>query len=139
MRINSIFDWLNHITLYKTPINQFSEEDWDKFNAYMVHRFISMQERYIDLVNFVQKINPQEKQQIYQIYCNLIPKQKTYFKYQKSSNKEVNKEFIKILTDYFNLSQREVLEYNKILQKEDKIQILKSLGFDDKEIKKLIK
>ena len=33
------FNWLNEITVKKSPSSQFSKEDWDDWNSYMVHRF----------------------------------------------------------------------------------------------------
>lgn len=138
-KINSIFEWLNEITLYKTPVNQIDESSWDNWNSYMIHRFISQKIEYLEFVNFVQKFNPQEKQQIYQIYCEFMPKQKTYFKYQKSNHKPSNKELIEIFSDYFELSEREIHDYIKILNKEDKTEILNLLGYDKKSITKLLK
>ena len=59
--IKNIFGWLNEITVQKSPINSFSDKSWDNWNSYMVHRFLSMNRYYIDIVNYVQKMNPQSK------------------------------------------------------------------------------
>ena len=61
----TLFNWLEEITIKKSPVEKFSEEEWNVFNSYMVHRFLSMNVDYIDIVNYVQKINPQNKKQIY--------------------------------------------------------------------------
>jgi hypothetical protein len=37
-----LWDWLDEITVRKSPSSQFTDEDWDSWNSYMVHRFISM-------------------------------------------------------------------------------------------------
>ncbi len=61
MNCANIFDWLKHINQYKTPVEKFTDKDWDVFNAYMVHRFLSMNKDYIEVVNYVQEFPPQEK------------------------------------------------------------------------------
>ena len=80
----NLFDWLNEITVVKTHPENISEESWEKWNSYMIHRYVSMNIDYIDIVNYVQKINPQNKQQIYSIYREMIPKKKLWLKYIKN-------------------------------------------------------
>ena len=70
----TIWNWLEEITYKKSPINSFNEQDWESFNSYMIHRFISMNSDYIDIVNYVQEFPPQEKKMIYNIYKEFIPK-----------------------------------------------------------------
>ena len=47
--MKNIFDWLKHINQYKTPSSEFTDKDWDVFNSYMVHRFLSMNMDWIEL------------------------------------------------------------------------------------------
>lgn len=133
----TLFNWLEHITVKKSHPNSFNESDWDSFNSYMIHRFISMNMDYIEIANYTQRINPQNKKQIYTIYRDLLPKQKMWFKYIKPEKSKDNKELIGILTKYFECSTKEVKEYLELLSKKEIKSILKSMGMDDKEIKKL--
>lgn len=135
----NLFDWLKHINQYKTPIEKFTEKDWESFNSYMIHRFISMNKEFIEVVNYVQELPPQEKKMIYNVYREFIPKNNKWNKYIKSTNKEPNKELISILKDHFNLSTREIKDYLKILDKQEIIRILSNRGLEQKEIKQLIK
>lgn len=57
----TIFNWLNELTVKKSPASQFSQEDWDGWNSYMVHRFLSMNMGYVDIVNLAQKFHPTDK------------------------------------------------------------------------------
>jgi len=139
MSCSNIFDWLKHINQYKTPADQFSDKDWEVFNSYMVHRFISMNKEFIEIVNYVQELPPQEKIMIYNVYKEFIPKNNKWNKYIKSSNKEPNKELISILKDHFNVSIREIKDYIKILDNQEIIRILSDRGLEQKEIKQLIK
>ena len=138
-KINNIFDWLNHISYLKTEVDQFSDQDWDKFNSYMVHRFVSMYGPYSALVNELQLLNPLDKKAVYLCYKNILPKKKMFFKYIKSKIKQPHKDLIIALTNYFMFSEREAKETLKFLDKEYVIEILQRLGIEDKEIKNLIK
>jgi len=79
----------------------------------MVHRFLSMNISYIDIVNFVQNINPQ--------------------------NKKDSKELAKIIANKLSIGSDEASSYIPILEKEGVTEILSDLGYEKKEIKKLIK
>jgi len=138
-KIQNLWGWLNEITLYKTPVHEITEESWDKFNSYMIHRYLSMDIDYIQLVNYVQKINPQSKKQIYTIYREMIPKKKTYLKYVKNENKRNYKELAEYVAEYLECSLGEADEYISILQTTGVRSILWSMGVEEEEAEKLIK
>ena len=135
----TLFEWLNEITVTKTPPENFSEESWDKFNSYMVHRYLSMYIGYIDIVNYVQKINPTNKKQIYSIYREMIPKQKVWFKYVKSQTPKKNDELVNYIAEYFECSLGEADHYIDIIRETGVRSILWQMGIDEKEQNKLVK
>ena len=135
----TVFNWLEEITVKKTPPNNFTQEDWDDWNSYMVHRFLSMNINYIDIVNFVQKINPQNKKEIYTIYREMIPKRKVWNKYIKNQNKKDSKELAKIIANKLSIGSDEANSYIPMLGKEGVTEVLSDLGYEKKEITKLIK
>jgi len=135
----TIFNWLNEITVKKTPPNNFTQEDWDGWNSYMVHRFLSMNINYIDIVNFVQNINPQNKKEIYTIYREMIPKRKVWNKYIKNQNKKDTTELSKIIANKLLVGNNEASTYIPLLGKDGVIEILNDLGYEKKEITKLMK
>ncbi|MCP4970997.1 MAG: hypothetical protein GY932_10425 [Arcobacter sp.] len=135
----TVFDWLNEITVKKTPPNDFTQENWDDWNSYMVHRFLSMNINYIDIVNFVQNINPQNKKEIYTIYREMIPKRKVWNKYIKNQNKKDSKEIAKIIANKLSIGSDEANSYIPMLGKEGVTEVLSDLGYEKKEITKLIK
>ena len=65
----NIFQWLEHLTFKKSSTNSFEEKSWENFNAYMVHRFVSMYEGYINIANIAQRFHPTDKKGIYNFYC----------------------------------------------------------------------
>jgi hypothetical protein len=139
IKISNIFEWLNEITVNKSPLDIISDESWDTWNSYMIHRYVSMDINYIDIVNYVQKINPQNKRQIYQIYKEMIPKRKTWFKYVKSEIKKDYKELAEYVAKYFDCSLGEAEHYIDILREFGVKEILNEMGVNEKDANKLIK
>ena len=137
--MNNIFDWLKEINSTKSHPDSFTNQDWDVWNSYMVHRFLSMNSDYIELVNEIQVLPPTNKKQIYSIYREYIPKNNKWSKYVKSNIKEPDKDLTLQLKKYFNVSVREVKDYLKILDKKQVQSILVKQGLEEKEIKKLLK
>lgn len=137
--MNNIFDWLKEINSTKSHPDLFTNQDWDVWNSYMVHRFLSMNPDYIELVNEIQVLPPTNKKQIYSIYREYIPKNNKWSKYVKSNIKEPDKDLTLQLKKYFNVSVREVKDYLKILDKKQVQSILVKQGLEEKEIKKLLK
>jgi len=137
--MKNVFDWLKEINSTKSHPDTFTNQDWDIWNSYMVHRFLSMNPEYIELVNEVQALPPSNKKQIYSIYREYIPKNNKWSKYVKSSSKEFDKDLVLQLKKYFNVSAREIKDYLKILDKKEVQSILNKQGLEEKEIKKLLK
>jgi hypothetical protein len=135
----TIWNWLEEITYKKSDVNSFDEQDWDTFNSYMIHRFISMNPYYIELVNEVQTILPTEKKQIYTIYRELIPKRKVFLKYIKGNSSKYNPELMELLSNHFECPKKEAKEYFDILGKVKIKNLLSKMGFEKKEITKLLK
>jgi len=137
--MENVFDWLKEINTKKTHSNEFTNQDWDTWNSYMVHRFLSMNPDFTELVNEVQILPPTSKKQIYSIYREYIPKNNKWSKYVKSSTKEPDKDLVEYLKNYFKVSTREIKDYLKILDKKEIQSILSKQGLEEKEIKKLLK
>ena len=138
-QIKNIFGWLEEITVNKSPLSSISDESWDIWNSYMVHRYVSMNKDYVDIANLVQKINPQNKKQIYSIYKEMIPKRKMWLKYIKNEVKKEQKELEEYIAKYFDCSLGEAEHYIDILRGTGVREILNEMGVESKESDKLIK
>ena len=138
-KIKNIFDWLQHITLYKTPAEDFSDNDWEKFNSYMVHRFISQSLYYVEIAEYAQSLMPTMKKQIYNFYREMIPKKKVWLKYVKSQTKTINKDLIECIAKYYEVGKSDALSYIAVMTKEEIPVILGEMGYNKKEIKNLLK
>lgn len=134
-----LWDWLDEITVHKPPSSKFSDEDWESWNSYMVHRFISMGQKNIEIANIAQRMHPTDKVGIYNFYCNMIPKKKVWNKYIKSNTKSKNKDLLSLISNYFECGFHEADNYIDIIGKKEIKNILISIGKEKKEITKLLK
>ena len=134
----TIFNWLNEISYNKWSLFLFNSEDHEAFNDYMINRFVSMKEDYIDFVNTIQKYSI-DKEILYNFYCKIVPKKKTFFRYIKPKKGKFNSELITILSKHFKVSKREIRDSYHLIGKGYLQNILQNIGIDDKQIKKLLK
>lgn len=134
-----IFDWLKQITGDKKPWSSFNDDDYKQFAPYLVHRYISMYEPYIEVANYAQLLPQNDKEKIYQFYCNMIPKNNVWLKYIKGSRKKSNEILLQYIADFYTISLGEAEDYIYLLKKEGVEDILEKSGVDDKERKKLLK
>jgi len=137
--MKNIWDWLKQINSVKADPSSFSDKDWELWNSYMIHRFMSMNPDYLELVNEAQKIMPQNKKEIYSIYREFIPKNNKWNKYVKSNIKKRNNELLDHLSNYWECSKTEVKEYMEFLGNDEILRILTSIGLDKKETTKILK
>ena len=137
--MNNVFDWLKQINSLKQPVSDFSDKDWEVFNSYMIHRFMSMNKDYIEVVNYVQEMPPQEKRMIYNIYREFIPKNNQWNKYIKSKVKQPSKELLEKLSSYWECSKIEAKDYMNLLDIKQIRRILEDQGLEKKEITKILK
>ena len=113
----SIFDWLNEITGAKRPWNKFTDDAKESFNPYMINRFISMKRDYIDVVNIAQRYTL-PKGKLYEFYCGLLPKSKSFFRYVKST-KSINQDQVNALAKYYMCSTREIIDVLPFLEEQE--------------------
>ena len=137
--MKNIFDWLKAINTTKPPVESFTDKDWEVWNSYMVHRFLSMDRSLIEIVNDIQEIPPTDKNKIYSIYKEFIPKNTKWNKYIKSKIKQPNKDLVNHIKNYFECSSKEAKEYIYMLDKPEISRILTDRGLDKKELKTILK
>tara|TARA_Y100001963_G_scaffold11459_1_gene14522 strand:+ start:720 stop:1133 length:414 start_codon:yes stop_codon:yes gene_type:complete len=136
----TLFDWLNQILLHKKDWKDFDEVEQKTFNKFMINRFLSMSEDFVDAVNICQEHTFQmEDKDVYNLYRKLIPRQKKFLKYIKGKKDKYPKRLIKFLAEHYQVSQREIIDYMPMIDKEH-IEILgKQYGKNKKQIKEMMK
>ena len=136
----TLFDWLNQILLHKKNWEEFSEVEQKTFNTFMINRFLSMSEDFVDAVNICQEHTFQmEDKDVYNLYKKLIPKQKKFLRYIKGKKDNYSKKLLKFLAKHYQVSQREIIDYMPMIDNEH-IEILgKQYGKNKKQIKEMMK
>jgi hypothetical protein len=137
----SIFDIIKEIIDTKSPWDSFTPDQQKLFNGYMINKFLSMNAKYIEVVNYVQGLNIKDSKKLYEVYCWMIPQSKnTYSPFIKSTTKKLySPELLKHISEQFECATSEAEEYIQMTDKEWLEEILTNRGIDEKEIKKLIK
>jgi hypothetical protein len=134
----NIFDFLKAIIDTKPNWETFSPEEQKVFNGFMTHKFLSMNPKYIEIVNYVQGLNLKDSKKIYDVYKSFIPQSKnTYSPYIKSTKSKVPTEVLPYIAEYFECSTYEASDYVELTDKEWIENILVQKGVDEKTIKKL--
>jgi hypothetical protein len=134
----NIFDFLNEISYNKREWKEFTPEQQAAFDPYMIHRFISMKQDYIEVVNEIQ-FTPMPKDILYNLWCKILPKKKTFFRYIKPKKGKINPKLINILAKRFALSEREIKDNYHLIGEDLSRDILLNIGMDEKQIKTLLK
>ena len=96
--IKTLFDWLNQILLHKKDWEDFDDAEKKTFNTFMINRFLSMSEDFVDAVNICQEHTFQmEDKDVYNLYKKLFPKQKKFLRYIKGKKDKYPKKLLKFL------------------------------------------
>ena len=135
----TLFDWLKELTGKKRDWDSFSDKERESFNPYMVNRFLSMHEPFIELVNYIQTIPYTEKRKYYTVYCQLLPKKNIWLKYIKSTMKQPTTELVSAIASIMECSQREAINAVMILDNDYLEEVLYKAGYQDKEVAKMFK
>ena len=135
----TLFDWLKELTGKKRDWDSFSDKERESFNPYMVNRFLSMHEPFVELVNYVQTIPYTEKQKYYTVYCQLLPKKNVWLKYIKSKMKQPTKELVQAIAQIMECSQREAVNAVITLDNDHLEEVLYKAGYQSNEVVKMFK
>ena len=131
----TIFDWIGQILVDKKPWDSFDESDHKAFSPFIINRWLSMDEEFIEVVNYFQKyaIGTLEPREVYKWYSDFLPKGKRYNKYIKSKNKKkYDPVLVDIICKHFECSKQLVGEYLELIHKEELKQILEMYGLNRK-------
>ena len=142
VKAKTIFQHLSGIKEKKESWESLSEMDKKSFTPFIINRWLSMNMGLLPIINVLQKytIGLLSARDVYKVYLDFLPKQKTFDKYIKGSkSSKYNKEVLEYLSKWYGVSQREVTEYLEILPKGDVMDILMKYGLTEKESKKLLK
>ena len=138
----TVIDWIKNILVHKKSWDSFDESEQKTFSPYIINRFLSMDKEFIELVNFFQKfsIGLLENKDIYNFYCNALPKGKRFNKYIKAKKSTKHKDWlIDLVRNHFEISKKDTLDYLELLTKDDLKLLLEKYGTEKKKIREVIK
>ena len=143
----TIFDHIAGITHKKKSWDKLSESDQKSFTPYIINRWLSMHMDLIETIDALQQytIGPLSKKHVYQLYYDILPNANVRAKYIKGKKvNKFNKELVKFVRDHYEVNSQEAEEYIGIFIRtnsglENLVDIMKSYGKTEKEIKKLLK
>ena len=141
-KANTIFQHLSGIKEKKVEWNSLSDMDKKTFSPFIINRWLSMNLDLLPIINVLQKytIGLLSARDVYKVYLDFLPKRKTFDKYIKGKKEgKHNKELLSYLSNWYGVSQREVIEYLDILPKDEVIKILMKYGLTEIQSKKLLK
>ncbi len=130
----SLFDWVKEIILTKRDYKTFTPDDWGNFNPYMIHLLLSMNPKYIQVVEEFQELKC-SKEKLYRIYSSFIPKNtRTFYPYIKSKTQKLDKDKLKYISDLYECSINEANEYAELMGDEwvKEIEIKYGINKNDK-------
>ena len=136
----TIIDWMNQLLVHKKHWNEFTEDEQKKFSPFIINRWLSMDNEFIEIVNYFQKyaIGTLESREVYKWYCDILPRGKRFNKYIKGKkDKKYDKELVEIISNHFECSKLQTQEYFELMDREEIKEILEMYGLDNKKIKRL--
>lgn len=118
-KAKTLFDHLNAITAIQDPtyFSNLSEEDKKNWSNFMVHRFLSMNYDYIELIAELQPVTQTlSPEMFYKLLINVIPKGKVYLRYVKGSYEDkVDMSVVDLLITEYACSKSTAIDYYDIL------------------------
>ena len=136
------FDFLKLVHNKKVNWDDLTEAEQKAWNTFIINRALSFTSDYLDIVNKIQsytggQLTPAE---IFKYYQSMLP---SNFRFQKwikgNKTKSFNPNMIEIISDYFECSTKQAEDYLNILEKNEIKELLKHIGMQDDQIKKLMK
>lgn len=135
----SPIELLDHLTVNKTPIEDIQLDKG--MSVFMLNRWLSMSDDLIDIIDDFQEVtNRMSLENVYQLYLEYLPASKFYFKYVKADkSSKYSKELIDILYKRLEFSMKDIDMFLDIVTNSDLKEYLTGLGYDKKQVTKLMK
>ena len=142
----TLFDHIKAITSEQDPKywDKLEEADKKTFSNYMIHRFLSMNPDWIEILSEIQPYTQTlEPKQLYLVMIGLLPKGRHYLKYTKGKNDTKYESWlIDLIKKDFLCSKKEAEDYTEILYstregRENIKYICEKYGIEKKQITKL--
>jgi len=119
VKAKTLFDHLNQITSIQDPdyFNKLSEEDKKTWSNFMIHRFLSMNYDYVELVAEIQPLTQTLTPELfYKVLIGFIPKGKVFLRYIKGkADDKIDNEVVNLIMLEYSCSKNTAIDYYEVL------------------------
>jgi hypothetical protein len=133
------FDFLKLVHNKKIKWEDLNEDEQKVYNTFIINKALSFNSNYLDVVNKIQCFTPTSKESFKYLQSMTSDK----FRYNKwikgQKTKSYNPQLLALLSGYFECSSKQAEDYLSVLDKKETKTLLKHIGVQDSEIKKLMK
>jgi hypothetical protein len=133
------FDFLKLVHDKKIKWEDLNEDEQKTYNKFIINRALGFNNNMLDIVNRLQgyDVTPKES---FKYYQSMTDNKFRFNKWIKGNKeKSFNPELLLKIAGYLECSKKQASEYLNILSKKETKNLLKHIGLQDSEIKKLMK
>lgn len=133
------FDFLKLVHDKKIKWEDLNEDEQKTYNKFIINRALGFNNNMLDVVNRLQgyDVTPKES---FKYYQSMTGDKFRFNKWIKGNKeKSFNPELLLKIAGYLECSKKQASEYLNILSKKETKSLLKHIGLQDSEIKKLMK
>ena len=133
------FDFLRLVHDKKIKWEDLNEDEQKTYNKFIINRALGFNNNMLDIVNRLQgyDVTPKES---FKYYQSMTDNKFRFNKWIKGNKeKSFNPELLLKIAGYLECSKKQASEYLNILSKKETKNLLKHIGLQEDEIKKLLK
>lgn len=134
MAKKELFDHINHIKFQQDPdyYKNLSKEDRKSWSSFMILKFLSMDMKLTNTMNYVNKyIGTLNDGQIYTYLIQILPKNNYNTTWMQDKKSKDSNDVIECMQEAFRCSEKKAYEYYKILNQNEINHILQSFGLKE--------
>lgn len=133
------FDFLKKVHDKRLKWEDLTEDQQKVYNTFIINKALSFNSNYLDIVNRIQHYTPASKES-FKYFQSMTGNNFRYNKWIKGSKTvKFNPTLVETISAYLECSSKQAEEYLGILEKKEIKTMLKHMGIQDSEIKKLMK
>jgi len=133
------FDFLKLIHNKSIEWESLNEDEQKAYNTFIINKALSFNSNYLDIVNKIQHYTPSPKESFKYLQSMTSDK----FRYNKwikgQKTKSFNPHLIAIVSTHLECSSKQAEDYLNILEKKEVKMLLKQIGLQEGDVKKLLK
>lgn len=133
------FDFLKKVHDKKIKWEDLTEDQQKVYNTFIINKALSFNSNYLDVVNRIQHYTPTPKES-FKYFQSMTSDKFRYNKWIKGQKiKSFNPQLLAIVSTYLECSTKQAEDYLNVLEKKETKNLLKHIGLQEAEIKKLLK